>query len=195
MYASHFIAVVICLIAILGRAGSLRAEEPMADCSTDPPCLALFKQAQSSSEQGNLKEASRLYKLAYAVRADPRLLYSIARVLHRSGEPRDALGYYQQFFDSPLAGPEDLEIKLKARQYIAEIQADLEIKAERDKPLLAVQSASAAGAPSVTPKAAEANAQRPQYKRWWLWHAVTAAVALGITGTVAGIYASDGGGR
>ena len=38
-------------------------------------------------------------------------------------------------------------------------------------------------------------AATPLYKRWWIWQSVATALVVGVTGTVAGIYSNDRGGR
>lgn len=38
-------------------------------------------------------------------------------------------------------------------------------------------------------------AATPLYKRWWIWQSVATALVVGVTGTIAGIYSNDRGGR
>lgn len=102
------------LLAVVQRAG---AQPAVPDCSADPQCLSLYERARQESDGGNLAEAERFYKLAYEVKADPRLLFSIARVLHKGSRPQEAAIFYQQFIDSALDDPEQ---KHKAQQYLAQ---------------------------------------------------------------------------
>lgn len=98
---------------MLGRTSE--AQTTIPDCESDTACLALYERASQESKQGNLAEAVRLYKLAYEARADPKLLFSIARLLHRLDRKQEAIVYYKQFIDSPL---DYAEQKRKAEQYL-----------------------------------------------------------------------------
>lgn len=109
--------IVVIGIILLAVAPCARAQPAVPDCSADPQCLSLYDRARQESDGGNLAEAERFYKLAYEVKADPRLLFSIARVLHKSGRPQEAAVFYQQFIDSPIDDPEQ---KRKAQQYLAQ---------------------------------------------------------------------------
>lgn len=88
------------------------------DCASDAVCNGIYVRARQQSSQNNLSEALRLYKLAYQVIPDPRLLYSIARLLHREGSITDARWYYQKFIDSEI---DDLQQKEKARSYLLQL--------------------------------------------------------------------------
>ena len=89
------------------------------NCLLNEPCKVLFDQAQQQSKSGNLPEAERSYRLAYAAEADPALLFSIARVLHKQGLKDEAALYYQRFLDSSLDEPTQ---KQKAREYLEQIR-------------------------------------------------------------------------
>jgi hypothetical protein len=67
-----------------------RAEQAseQTDCASTPACKSIYLQARQQSEQANLGEALRLYRAAYEVRADPTILFSIARVLHKGNRSR-----------------------------------------------------------------------------------------------------------
>lgn len=104
------------LLTVVQRVG---AQPAVPDCSADPQCLSMYERARQESDGGNLAEAERFYRLAYEVKADPRLLFSVARVLHKGGRPQEAAVFYQQFIDSPLDDPEQ---KRKAQQYLAQSQ-------------------------------------------------------------------------
>lgn len=105
----------LCFILVVALGRTSEAQTPIPDCGNDTACLALYERASQESKQGNLAEAVRLYKLAYEVRADPKLLFSIARLLHRLDRKQEAILYYRQFIDSPL---EYAEQKRKAEQYL-----------------------------------------------------------------------------
>lgn len=114
------------LVCILLFAGLLipwpaagQAQTPATDCYQNAACLALKEQAAERSKAGDLAEAVRLYKLAFEVRADPRLLFNIARLLHKLGQTAEAVPYYQKFLDAPI---EDREQRRKAQEYLEQIQ-------------------------------------------------------------------------
>lgn len=94
---------------------SAEAQTAIPDCGNDAACLSLYERASQESKNGNLVEAVRFYRLAYEVRADPKLLFSIARLLHRLDRKQEAILYYRQFIDSPL---DNSEQKRKAEQYL-----------------------------------------------------------------------------
>lgn len=107
------------LVAVPNR--KLWAQPSLPDCASDSVCLTLYENATQASSAGKLSDAERLYKLAYKTRADARLLFSIARVIHKLDRPREAASYYQQFIDSPLDDPEQ---KAKAQQYLEQTRRE-----------------------------------------------------------------------
>jgi len=94
----------------------------IASCVSDQQCLDLFNRAKQESKSGNTDEALRLYKEAHERRADPRLLFSIARVLHKQSQWEPAVSYYERFIASPLR---DDEQKQTAREYIEQCRAQI----------------------------------------------------------------------
>jgi len=105
----------LCCILLIAGSRISYAQTVIPDCEADTACLSLYDRAVLESKKGNLVEAVRLYKLAYEVRADPKLLFSIARILHRLDRKQEAIVYYKQFIESPL---DDAEQKSKAEQYM-----------------------------------------------------------------------------
>ncbi|MFO0578452.1 MAG: hypothetical protein U1A78_30985 [Polyangia bacterium] len=178
------------LLLLLGPGRDSLAQTAVPDCGSDTACLALYDRAKQASDENNLPEALRLYKLAYEVRADPRLLFSIARVLHKLGRSQKATVYYKQFLDSPL---EDAEQKRKAEQYLGQLQPKPASDSSKlppspstkNPPSLAVQ---AQKEPQSSTEAA--GARRPR------WRLVTGGIALGtgllLTGFGASALAAQG---
>lgn len=113
----------IALVVFLAFSGlgeqSAFGQTQTGDCSDDPPCKILAERAKQQSATGSLVEAFRLYELAYSVRADPTLLFNLARVLHRQGRTVDAVPYYKEYLESPVA---DEGQKAKARAYLQQAQ-------------------------------------------------------------------------
>lgn len=157
------------------------AGEPsqIPDCGADPPCQSLYQRARKQSTSGQFDEALRLYALAYQVRQDPALLYSIARVLQKLDRRGEAVTYYGAFLASPLDDPEQ---KHKAREFLTQLGAvDAPLPAEPptaasvaslvgEKPPLASSAWSSSAADKAPP--------RPLYKKWWFWTALGGAVVV-----------------
>lgn len=107
--------IILVLIFQLQAVSSFGQAKMNPNCLLNEPCKALFDQAQQQSKSGNLPEAERSYRLAYAAEPDPALLFSIARVLHKQGLKDEAALYYQRFLDSSFDEPTQ---KQKAREYL-----------------------------------------------------------------------------
>jgi tetratricopeptide (TPR) repeat protein len=95
----------------------------LPDCAQDSICGEMYERAKGQSVSGNHAEAARLYKLAYQINPDPRILFNIARMLHKDGQPTEARAYYQQFVRSNLDDPEQ---KRKAEGYLLQLPQDQE---------------------------------------------------------------------
>lgn len=135
------------------------AQAPPLDCQQDAACLQLSQSATERYKAGDLVEAQRLYKRAYEVRPDPRLLYNIARALHKHGQTGEAAPYYQRFLDSEI---QDEQQRQKAREYLNQVSSELP-----------------AATPTSPPTEASA-AKKPVYKKWWFWTLLGGGVAAGV---------------
>jgi tetratricopeptide (TPR) repeat protein len=148
------------------------------DCQQDSACLQLQEQAAERSKASDLVGALRLYKLAYEVRPDPRLLYNIARTLHKQGQATEAASYYQKFLD---AGIQDEVQRQKAQDFLGQIQPT-PLHPPPSTPALtqvAVTEAFPAGALRVD----TVPTRKPIYRKWWFWTltgASLAGIAVGI---------------
>lgn len=111
-------ATMLAIIVGIPTVPALGMAQTTVDCESDPICKGMYERAQSQSAQGNYSEAAKLYQLAYQVIPDPRIHYSLARVLHKDGRTAEARPYYQKFIESPLDDPQQ---KDKARQFLAQI--------------------------------------------------------------------------
>jgi hypothetical protein len=144
------------------------------DCPQDAACLALMEQAAERSKSSDLPEALRLYKLAYELRSDPRLLFNIARSLHKQGKLSEALQYYERFISAPV---QDEGQQQKAREYVELIRAT--------SATLATDQPAARGSAEAVPRP-PSHVGKPIYKKWWFWTILGTVVAAGIGGGVAG---------
>lgn len=136
---------------------SAHAESPTVtpSCDADDECNRLANEAINASQAGHFKDAQRWYRAAYAKQHDPKLLYNLARVLHKAGQFVEAVTYYKQYIDAGAEG--SAEQRKKAEQRLQE--------ARREQVLAA------------------ASAKPPLYRQWWLWTVVGVAavgVAVGV---------------
>lgn len=156
------------------RIANAQPTAAQADCANNPACAALYEQASQQFSAGQLADALHSFKLAYEVQADPRLLYSIARLMHLQRQETDAIPYYRRFIESGL---DDDAQKAKAKEYLAQCEAiaaeTLAKKAEEEKrkPVIPVE-------PVVPPPKPV-----PVYKKGWFWAVIggsAAVVGLGV---------------
>src|SRR3569832_2108646 len=115
LFSSRCTALILLRLAVSAQSWAEVLGAQPFDCPSNPACHSLLQQAYEQSSHGNLDEAARLYKAANEVRADPGLLFNVARVLHNNGETQKAAFYYQQFLSSPSG---DAKQKLKAQVYL-----------------------------------------------------------------------------
>ena len=193
-----------------------------ADSANGVEFRALFSKARELSRQGNLREAVRFYKEAYEVRAEPELLYNIARLLHKMGRFQESGIYYQLFLDSPL---DDEEQKRKAREYLEQLKgkqpasrsektvepSSAPTRIEQNPPTedgaQSVQNPRPSPSASATTTApflvqdTDSTAGTPTplqptplYRKWWLWTIVGGVVVAGAVGLGVGLTATKPGG-
>ena len=150
---------------------------PAMECDANEACVALVEQGQKQSKGGQLEEAEKSYKLAYAVSHDARLLFNIARVLDKRGQGPEAQTYYRQFIESEVEEPEQ---KAKAREYVAQLEAKNDPPPIKRPPWTPIQPTTSMTEP-VVPKTERKDT--PVYKKVWFWGVMVgsvAAVGLGI---------------
>jgi tetratricopeptide (TPR) repeat protein len=172
----------ILLVWVVGLPTTALAQTPpYAVCESNPACVLLYEQAQQQSKAGQLLAALNSYKLAYGVNQDPRLLFSVARVLDKTGQAAEAITYYQRFIDSAV---DDANQKDKAREYLTLLQAKQPAPVAADPttaqsplPLVPVASVASSG------PARDTEHTVPVYKKGWFWGVLigsAAAVGLGV---------------
>jgi tetratricopeptide (TPR) repeat protein len=138
---------------------------------------------------GRFREAEDRFSQAYALRADPALLYNLGRAAHKAGRPQDAVPYYQRFLAADAAG--DAEQRRKAEQYLAQARR------EAAPPSLAPpqpKSETAPGPPASErqPVQTQPSTEKPRvpvYRNPWLWVIVGVAVAGAAVGLGVGLAA------
>ena len=168
--------VVLSLIVSFGFLALARGQVTPAPfhCEANTACLSLFEQAQQQSKAGLLTDALRTYKLAYEVQADPRLLFSIARVLHKQGQAAEAISFYRRYIDSEDDGAAQKE---KARDYITQLELVPPPHPPPQEKLTVIPVVAPPESKPVQPESV------PVYKKGWFWAVVggcAAAIGLGI---------------
>lgn len=159
------------VLAVLLLSGAAGAIEPSLTCDNDPECQTLASQGMGLFDQGRYLEAHQSLAQAYSRRADPALLYSLARTLHKAGRPREAATYYQKFLDAGAAG--DPEQGRKAERYLAQ--------ANQESAPASVAAPSLPQSVVSHPFPAAQTAPRfvPLYRKPWLWAILGVALAGG----------------
>lgn len=167
MHRYSLLLTLVCTAANLPEGKSVRAQQKAAvSCDNDPDCSRIAAQASQQSRAGQFKEARRLYEAAYALRSDPLLLYNLARVLHKSGHPAEAVDYYQRYLDAGAEGVE--ENRRKSTQLMEQARIEAGLQAAHPVPLAATP---------VKPT----EQVVPRYKKWWFWTTVgIVAAGLGV---------------
>ena len=167
--------VVLSLIVSFGFLALARGQTPApVHCEANTACLSLFEQAQQQSKAGLLTDALRTYKLAYEVQADPRLLFSIARVLHKQGQAAEAISFYRRYIDSEDDGAAQKE---KARDYITQLELVPPPHPPPQEKLTVIPVVAPPESKPVQPESV------PVYKKGWFWAVLggsAAAIGLGI---------------
>jgi len=118
MKSSREYSLVVGLVALLNARAIAFAAAQIPDCTVEPACQSLYDKARQESKKAtieenkgesgrgqrlrHLEEALRLYRLAYEVTADPRLLFTIARVLQKLERHQEAEQYISKYDQSPL---------------------------------------------------------------------------------------------
>lgn len=161
MLISYSLRVLFCFVLLAAFGTSLRAQSTIPNCAEDPTCYSLSEQAAAQLDTKNLDEALRFYRGAYEIKADPNLLFNIARVLHKQGKTADAVSYYQKFLASPSPST---ATRRRVQEYLKELET--------------VNSPQAARPVAGT---------KPVYKKWWFWTILGTVTAAGIAGAVTGV--------
>lgn len=192
------------VLILLTAPGSALAQHAVA-CDRHPECSRELVEAQQKFVQGELELALSAIQSLHDKYQDPRLLYSIARLLHRLNRQADAVPVYRRFLES--GAESDPQMLAKTRRLLTEAAARVPTPTPAATPspqLGAVQP------PPGTTVAAPADARpepgqsgdelppanvehrstagRPIYKRVWFWSLIgSVATATVVTGVAVGL--------
>jgi len=158
-----------------------------------------FRAAQQHYKLAEYPQALDAFKETYRILEDPSLLFNIAQCYRQLNKKEEAIRFYRTYLhdSSNAADREDVQ------KIIASLEAALKQEtAARDVPPQSTLEQPRAAAPVVSapepaaePASAAApapapvlvavaptprHADRPVYKRWWLWTTVGVVVAAGV---------------
>lgn len=193
------------MLFLLGVPGSALAQ-PAVACDQDPECGRQLNEAQKKVEMGALDPALNAIQDLFEKYPDPRLLYSIARILHRLNRPAEAVPVYRRFLESaPQSEP---RMRAKARQQLAEAETEASVPSlltiPADSPPPGAEQPPANGPEVGTAKTSEpsqiearltrpdgeslSTASHPRHRRALVWGLIGGiAVAATVVGLAVGL--------
>jgi tetratricopeptide (TPR) repeat protein len=152
-----------------------------------------YLEGQRLYELGEYQKALDSFKRAYLAYDDPAFLFNLGQCYRMIGDKPEAVRSYKQYLRKVPNGPNRAEIE--------KIVSDLEAAIEQDRtartrppdgvrppngegtpaPAPAETGAPSAGATSSSATSTTASrAERPVYKKWWLWTIVGGVVVAGV---------------
>ncbi len=158
------------LALTLLTAGVAHGAEPTPSASTpaDAEIDEHVAQGHRLYQLGRYQEAIAEYRRAYELRADPSFLFQIGESYRQLGATEQALFYYDRY----LAGAPNGSDRDAAEERVSEIER------LRAHPAAA---ATPAGLVATPGNGAGAKPPTPRWRRWWVWTALGAALAVGVT--------------
>lgn len=185
------------------EAAPVDVSQAAAVCREHPECSRLLSAAKESSAAGQVDAAREQYTQAYRITPDPMLLYNIARMLHRTGRPKEAVTYYHKYLE--VGTKEESDMRSKAVAHLAQAEQESATSDEEIEPPPA-QAQTEIQPQTVVAPAATASPEKtvtdlttrkdrvigtdrvvttPLKQRWWIWTGIGvavagAAVAIGI---------------
>jgi tetratricopeptide (TPR) repeat protein len=141
---------------------------PPASTPADAEIDEHVAQGHRLYQLGRYQEAIAEYRRAYELRADPPFLFQIAESYRQLGATEQALFYYDRY----LAGAADGSDRDAAEERVSELER------LRARPAVAPAPPGLITAPGT---GAGAKPPTPVWRRWWVWTAIGAALAAGVT--------------
>jgi tetratricopeptide (TPR) repeat protein len=153
-------------------------------------------------QAGRFRDSVPEFKAAYERDPKPGLLFNIAQAYRKSGQPREAIEYYDRYLSADRAIDDGTRRKvdaylLEARNMLAALELELKQRLAEDKaarevtqpepPPAPMQPALLQQGPALPPAALAppppAPPPVPVYRRWWFWTALGggAAVVAGVS--------------
>lgn len=201
-------SVITCALWLLCAQGVQAQNEQLTEdnCTRDRECARHYLQARTLSRSGQLADALEEYHSAYASQQVPTLLFNIARLNHKLGRLKEALSAYEAYLRQDVGS--DLELKVKAKEYLTQIRA------QNESPSLSLQPTSLSPSTPIEPPQVKSvpvstippphtssivhsgsNSTQsgvnvvPVYKKWWLWTTIGTVIVASVAGIIIGTQA------
>jgi tetratricopeptide (TPR) repeat protein len=156
-----------------------------------------YRQASQHYDFGEYQAALDGFKEAYRNYEDPAFLFNIAQCHRALGHKQDAVTFYRSYLRKSPDAPN--------REYVQKMITDLEAAIAADNVAHKLPESGPAVAPTAPPppvavvptqpppSAVTSHAEKPVYRRWWLWTTIAAVVVVGagVGITVALAHPSD----
>lgn len=159
-----------CAVFALGRGAAAQTAQALEP----PPTGAADEQAQHLSDEGlvaykagQFADAVRLYRQAYGLRAEPALLYNLAKAYEKLGQRDNAVEYYRRYLVSEGTDP---KLRQRAEERVAALAAP-------------GSSPKGKGGAALTPPPKK---EPPPPGRTWLYTGIGLG-AVGVAGLAVGI--------
>lgn len=182
----HCGLIIICSGIFCGGRAALAQSSTVGpvSCEQVQECTRLANEAREHSQAGRFMAAKRAYEAAYARQPDPKLLFNLARVLHKADIPSDAAVYYRRYLDA--GADNSVEQRSKAQQFLDQAIREQSVRepsvrGDGTTPNPSVQQASSATTVPSDPR--ESSQTVPVYRKWWLWTSIgvlSTGIAVGI---------------
>src|SRR5207253_9839208 len=109
--------------SVAASSRALAQEEPppaVPGQSPDEQAQRLADEAVEAYRASSYDQAVKLFKQAYGLRADPAILYNLAKCFDKMGQPADALEYYRRYL---VAEGTDPKLRARAEEKVAQLAA------------------------------------------------------------------------
>ena len=190
----RLVSVVMAALFFLAAVGPARAGQK-ADSAR---AREAFRSAQQHYKLAEYAQALDAFKETYRLIEDPSLLFNIAQCYRQLGKKEEAIRFFRTYLHDAPGNGENEDVK----KTIASLEAALKQEQAQKQEAAAREAAAAAPpvaetkapppavkpAPSPAPaptntlvaSAPAHSADKPVYKRWWLWTTVGVVVAAGV---------------
>jgi len=160
-----------------------------------------FRRGSQHYKLGEFKEALQDFKAAFRAYEDPTFLFNIAQCERQLDQRDEAVRQYKMY----LAEAPEAANREEVKAVVARLERELEEQRTRDRALAAEKATppvsvlppqstpapDAVALTTLTTTAPPARADKPTYKKWWVWTLVGVAVAGGVAAGVAVALTQD----
>ena len=137
---------------------------------------------------GRYQEAAKEYEATYELKDDPALLFNIGQAYRLGKQYPEAIRAYKSFLRRVPESPQRAQIE--AHLKVMQEEVDRQEAATKKPPPPPTETPPPA-AIATTPPPATTSADKPIWKKWWLWTIVGGVVVAGVVvGVTVGVLAS-----